>query len=732
MIPCRRLCRRLSLVLLLALSVPLAGGAEEGMWLFNEFPARTFEKAYGFVLGPDELDTMRLAAVIIGGGSGSFVSPEGLVLTNHHVGDGCIQDLSTAERDLFRNGFVAARHEDELRCPGLEVYSLVSIERVTEKIRKAEAPDAATPDAEPPDAEAAARARDAVIAELERECGAEEGADCEVVSLFGGGQYDLYRYRLYTDVRLAFAPEIAVANFGGNIDNFEYPRYCLDFALFRIYGDDGKPVRPERFLRFSTRGPVEGEPAFLFGNPGSSQRYQTLAQLTWLRDVEYPFLLLELEQRYTVAAAYAARGPEQARIAGDDLDNLDNALKGISGFLSGLLDEELMAGRARQEEVLQARLAARPELAARHGDPWREIAGAYERYRPFYARLELLNSALLSASDLTGIAARLVRLAGEEQRSDGERLPSYREADRPTLELRLLSGAPIYPSYEEFLLAAYLRRLTSQLGAAHPLVDQLLTGTSPEGLAARVMAGTKLADIEVRRALLAGGQAAIDASDDPLIRLVAVLEPAGRKLVRRYREEVESAEAAAETHLASLRFELTRGEEIYPDATGTLRLSFGRVVGYEQRGESLPWATTFPGLFARSRARGGVAPFALTPALAAAEESLSPEIPVDFVSTHDITGGNSGSPVTNRQLELIGVVFDGNRFMLPNRWVYSERQSRAISVSAPAMLAVLSTVYPAGHLARELVEGTPEAPAAPPASVEAPPASVEAAPASVE
>ena len=696
--PRRRRAARLGPVAaLLALLVPAAlapapAAADEGMWLLNEFPAELFRERYGFVPTEAFLERVRESAVRFNnGGSGSFVSPEGLTLTNHHVGFDCIQKLSSAERDLVADGFVAATRAHELPCPDLELNVLDSIERVTARVRGAVPAGA--------DAQKAADARRAETARIEAECQEATGLRCDVVQLYEGGEYDLYRYHRYTDVRLVWAPEARFASFGGDPDNFEFPRFCLDAAIFRVW-EGGEPLRPASWLPFDPSGPQQGEVTFLAGNPGSTGRLAPVAELEWLRDVAYPLILARHQRLRGELEAFSARGEEQARIALDDLLYVENSLKAVSGYLAGLLDEELLAAKTRQEAELRRAVATDPALLERIGDPWSEYARAIDTYRTVFARHQALGS--LTHGMLPGLAMEIVRLAGERRKPNTERLPPYRETALPSLLQKLYSEAPVYPGYEEARLAGELGEIVYQYGPTHPLVVELVGDSTPEAVARAAIAGTKLADVAVRKRLVEGGREAVEASDDPLIRLMRRVEPYDRELEELVRERVEAVETRAGERIAEAYFAVHR-DDTYPDATFTLRLSFGRAVPYEAGGEEVPWHTTIGGLFERAERFGNEPPFEVPPALAAAKERVELSTPLDFLSTNDIIGGNSGSPVIDRDGNFLGVVFDGNLWMLPNRFVYSEEKARSISVDARAILEALTEVYPAGHVAEELL-----------------------------
>ncbi len=683
-----------ALLVLPALAGPVRG--DEGMWTFNGFPFERFEKAYGFRPSQELLDHLRLASVRHGGGgSASFVSADGLVITNHHVGAGCIGDLSTAERNIMRDGFVAATPEQEITCPALEINVLEGIERVTDKVRAVEKPGL--------DPGAAAAARRAVMAELEKECSERTKLRCDMVTLYQGGEYDLYQFRKFTDVRLAFAPEAQLAQFGGDNDNFEYPRYSMDFSLFRVYVD-GKPYHPQHFLKWSATGVKEGDVTFLVGNPGSTGRLQTMAQLEYLRDVVYPLTLSWLDYSRARLYEYGMRGAEQDRLAREALDGVENSIKATSGFLSGLLDPAVMAKKAAEERSLRDAVAKDPALAARIGDPWKEIDAALAKDRSQFARTMLLDRGLASASALGGFARTLIRLAEEKGKPSGERLREYRDTALPQVYQRLASTAPIYPDFEAYRLGYALRLLATQLGPVHPVIRKVVGDSTPEEVAQKAVTGTRLGDLAVRQKLAEGGAAAIAAAHDPMIELMQQFEPLWREARDRTDREIEGVTRLAGAKIAETFFAV-HGRDVYPDATFSLRISYAPVKGYEDNGVALPWATKLGGYFERSAKYGGREPFDLPPALVKAKDKIDPNTPADFVTTHDIIGGNSGSPVVNRNGEFVGIVFDGNLQNIPNRFVYTDKEARAICVDARAILETLRKIYPAGHLAKELETG---------------------------
>ncbi len=679
---------------ILALVLCAAGGcpaarADEGMWLPNEFPFARFEKAYGFRPTQAWLDHVRRASVRFNsGGSGSFVSDDGLVLTNHHVGSDCVQKLSGPGRDYLKDGFVAATRADEKPCPDLELNVLESIERVSARVK-----GAVRSGATPGEANAQIMAE---MAAIEKECAEKTGLRCDVINLYHGGEYDLYRFRRYTDIRIAFSPELQLAYFGGDPDNFEFPRYDVDIALFRVY-DGGKPLRVKNFLRFRARGPREGEVLFVSGHPGSTGRLLTMAQLQYLRDTDYPLRLAQLHHKRDLALQYSARGAEQARQAQDDVLSLENSIKAYSGYVSGLLNPELIAKREAAEKGLRPGKVA----AAADADPWAEIARAQDVHQTLFARRRAVDAAA-HAGHLSTIAMDLVLLTGELEKPNGDRLREFRDSNLPSIYQELYSEAPIYPEYEEWKTEAGLRDLRSQLGNTHPLVVKVLGKEPAEALAQRLVAGTRLADVAERKRLAEGGRHAIAESADTMIVFARALEGLYRELRERFENEVQGVERAAGAKVAEAYF-AKHGKSAYPDATFTLRLSYGKAVGYEEDGKRIPFQTNFAGMIKRSEQFGGKPPFDLPRAVAAARRKLELKTPVDFVSTNDIIGGSSGSPVVNRAGEFVGIVFDGNLHMLPNRFVYSDEKARCISVHSGAILATLQKLYPAEHLAEELL-----------------------------
>lgn len=680
----------LSAAMLAAFTAALPAGADEGMWTFDGFPRERVKALYGFEPSEAFLKHLQLAAVRFNsGGSGSFVSADGLLLTNHHVAADCIAKLSRQSEDLVQTGFYAKARSEEIACPDLELNVLVSIEDVTEKVNARVGPQMVPA--------AAFKAQRAAMASLEKACAEETKLRCDVVTLYEGKVFDLYRYRRYTDVRLVFAPEFAIAFFGGDAENFTYPRYDLDLAFFRAYVD-GKPAKPEAWLTFNPKGASGNELLFVAGNPGRTDRLLTVAQLELLRDVSYPYSLEAYAGLRERLLAFSGRGAEEARIAQKDLFSLENSLKARRGELAGLKDPKLMDSKRAEERSLRTRAARLP--GAEHIAPaWDRIAAAQKSFATFYRPYVLLERPLALPGSLFAIARQLLRRAEELEKPNEDRLPEYRASALPSLDQRLFSKAPIYPALEVEKLAWGLAKLSSDQGRSDPLVEKILAGRSPAQAARAYVQGSKLAGVPVRRALAEGGLPAVRASDDPMLALARLVDPPARALRRRYEDEVESVERRNGALIAGALFELY-GRSRYPDATFTLRLSFGVAKGYLAKdGAPVPWATDFGGLYAHAT---GAPPLALPKSFLDARAKVAPKVPLNFVSTNDITGGNSGSPVVDRAGYLVGLIFDGNLESLPSTFVYSEEAARAVSVHASGILDALQKVYGAQALLDEL------------------------------
>ncbi|MGE3510438.1 MAG: S46 family peptidase [Vicinamibacterales bacterium] len=666
--------------------------ADEGMWTFDNPPRQQWRERYQFEPSDAWLDHLRLASIRLidgsSGGSASFVSPDGLILTNQHVAAGQLQKLSTATRDLVRDGFYAPTRDTELKCPDLEANVLVSYEDVTRRVQ-----DAVTPGTTDT---AAAAARRTVIAAIEKESLDATGLRSDVVTLYSGGEYWLYRYKKYTDIRLVFAPEEQIAYFGGDYDNFVFPRHDLDVAFLRAYEND-RPVRTDHYLRWSTSGARDGEFIVLSGLPGSTDRLLTLTQLTYQRDVGNPLQRRVWESRRDALRAYAKTSAETARRASGPLRSLENSLKRLVGQQQGLENPRLLARKAEEERALRARVAANPAWQAAYGDAWARIDTVY-RDLPAYAPRQAFST--LAPSRLASHATTLVRYEQEMRKASSARLEEYRDSRLDALRFALFSAAPVYPDMEEAILAGWLEEARQALGPDDPFVKAALQGRSASQVARDAIAGTTLTDVAERRRLLERGTSG---SSDPLLALARRVDPIARELREWQDSTLRSVEVSAGQQIAGARF-AAYGKSVYPDATFTLRLGFGRVLGYEEDTSLVPWKTTFYGLYDRAESFSGKPPFHLPARWQSRRDRLTLSTPLNFAYTGDTIGGNSGSPIVNRQGELVGLNFDSNQQKLPNRYVYVDESEggRAVAVHSAAIVEALLKMYDARELIAEI------------------------------
>jgi hypothetical protein len=695
----------LSSLLLFGLALLLAGGtgrADEGMWLYNHPPRELLRERYGFEPSAAWLEHLQQASVRFGGGSGSFVSADGLILSNHHIGAGSLQRLSTAGHNYMRDGFHARTRAEEKPVPGLEVSVLKSIADVTARVNGAVTAGLSD--------EAAFRARRAAIAAIEKESFDQTGLRSEVVTLYQGAEYHLYRYKRYPDVRLVFAPEEQIAFYGGDPDNFEYPRYDLDICLFRAY-EQGQPAHPEHYLKWSQAGPAERELVFVSGHPGRTDRLLTVAELEYLRDGEYPRALQRLKRSEVLLASWSARSAENARRARNDLFGARNARKARDGMLAGLLDPQLMAGKRAAEEKLRGAAAALAQEPGRRAEveraglegvdgAWDRIAQAQKGIAERAVEYEQLERSAGFSSALFGYGRQLARAAAERPKPDGQRLEEHQQAKRAGLEHGLLAETPVYADLEMVKLTDSLTLLVEALGYNHPVVTSVLGNKSPRQRAAEAVGGSKLAAAAVRRQLYEGGEAAVAATRDGMIELAQLVDGPARAV----RAEVEARREAirqAQAQIGRARY-LLGGPSLYPDASGTLRLAFGTVTGYEEDGRQVPFETTFAGLYQRAAEQHYRPPFDLPARWLAKKKKLKLATPFNFVCTADIIGGNSGSPVVNRQGEFVGIIFDGNIQSLAANLSYTETQCRAVAVHSSGILEALEKLYGAQGLVKEL------------------------------
>lgn len=672
------------------LLVPLLAAADEGMWTYDAFPKEKVQQKYGFAPTDAWLESARLSSARLAGGcSASFVSGDGLVMTNHHCAQRCIQGLSSAKKDYFADGFWAPTQADERKCANVEVNQLVKITDVTARIR------AATAGKDGKDFFQALRGE---MAKAEKECQTSPELRCEVVSLYHGGVYDLYQYRRYQDVRLVFSPEFRIAFFGGDPDNFMFPRYDLDVSFMRIY-EDGKPVKTANHFTFSKGGPKDGELTFVSGNPGGTSRALTVAQLAYQRDVALPEALIRYAELRGLLTEFGARSAEDRRISTDYLFMLENSIKAITGRWNALRDAPFFASLEAKEQAFRTELAKSPEGAQKALPAFDAIAKAEDRMRQIHVDYVYLEGGAGFGGQLFAQARRLLRAGDERQKPNELRLREYRDSALPELTQAVASPAPIYPALERLLLGHSLTKLREALGADSPIVKKVLGKRSPQEVADEVVAGTKLLDPKVRTRLLEGGAKAVDASRDPMIALARLVDPDARAVRKTYEDEVESVVQKSSERIAEARFAV-QGRSTYPDATFTLRLSYGAVQGWKRAdGVTVPPFTTFAGLYERATGRD---PFKLPESWVKAKPRLALDTPFDFVTTNDIIGGNSGSPVFDKDLRIVGLVFDGNIESLGGDYGFDASVNRTVAVDSAALVEALSKVYGAKRLVDEL------------------------------
>lgn len=664
--------------------------ADEGLWLFNQFPADLVKKKYGVDVTPAFLNQLQAASVRFNsGGSGSFVSATGLVFTNHHVAADCIQKISSKEHDYLKEGFSARAPEEEKACPDLELNLLLKLTEVTAKVNQGIG--AAEPPAE------ANRKRKANIAALEKSCNAETGNRCDIVALYSGGRYDLYEYKKYTDVRLVFAPEFGIAFFGGDPDNFTYPRFNLDIAFFRVW-ENGKPIRSS-YLPWSKLGVREGELTFVAGNPGTTQRLATVAQLEFIRDVSMPLSLKRLETLIAALEAFGKQGSEQRRQINDLYFGAQNSQKANRGFYGGLRNPALIGKKRQDEAALRDKVLSDPVMSQRYSGAWKNLAAAFTEIRPHYPRYYGYEHIATGGSELLWIGRTLERLAAENAKPNGERLPEFTDSGRPALEQSLFSTAPIHPELEVAVIAENLRFLAAELDADDPVVKALLGGRTPQQVAQEAVASTKLTDVAERKRLAADPAVLKALTDDGILRYVRVIDAAARQYRKKYEDTVKAVLDSDLGKIAQARYEVFGASE-YPDATFTPRVTFGPAKGYRNaKGEAVPWTTTIGGTFKHAT---GKDPYVLPASWLKRKNDLNPNRPFNFVTTADIHGGNSGSPTVNTRGEVIGIVFDGNIESLPNRYVFEETQARSVHVASQGIIEALQKIYQADRLLKEL------------------------------
>ncbi len=689
-------------VLIFIAAASSSARADEGMWPFNNPPLKQLKEKYQFEPTPQWLEHLQKSSVRFNsGGSGSFVSANGLVITNHHVGLDTLQKLSSEKNNYVHDGFYAKTQAEEPRATDLELNVLMSIEDVTARVTAALKPGLT--------AEQSAAARQKAIAEIEKESKEKTGLRSDVITLYQGGAYHLYRFKRYDDVRIVFAPEQQAAFYGGDPDNFEYPRFDLDICIFRAY-ENGQPAKIEHFLKWNTQGPSDGELTFVSGHPGKTDRQLTVDELASMRDDEAPFQLNMLKRREVFFTAFAGRTFENARRVRRDLFGIQNSRKFFDGYLAALLDPEIDRSLKAREQKLRD--------AMTKDSKWKGTLAAYDRIKkaqeetakilPVYNYYETSRGRAQASyraprgfySNLFKYARRVLRAGDERPKPNGERFPEFRDSYRESLELDLFSTEPVYEDVEQLMLNDSLTDLASRFGYNDPLVQKVLAGKSPAGRAAEVVKGAKLKDPAVRKQLYEGGAAAVTAAHDPMIELARIIDAPARA-ARKVFETQDETKQQAYGDIAKARFAI-EGTSTYPDATFTLRLSYGTVRGYEQDGKQIPSFTNFAGLYERSAEHKNEPPFDLPQRWIDKKSVVNPETKFNFVTDADIIGGNSGSPVVNKANEFVGIIFDGNIQSLVLDCIFSDKQSRAVSVDSAAITEALRKVYDANALADEL------------------------------
>jgi hypothetical protein len=668
--------------------------ADEGMWLYSAPPREQLKAKYGFELTDAWLEHLMKSSVRFNsGGSGSFVSADGLVITNHHVASDDLQKISDEKNNYLRDGFYARSQAEEKKLVDLELNVLQSIEDVTHRVN-AGVPAGAS-------GEAAAAARRKIMAEIEAESREKTGLRSDVVTLYQGGEYHLYRFKRYTDIRIVWAPEQQIAFFGGDPDNFEFPRYCLDATVYRVYEND-QPAKIEHYLKWSQQGTREGDLTFVSGHPGSTNRQLTVAELQFLRDVQYPYILPRIKRIETLLRSWGDRSEENARRAKDLLFGFANSRKVYDGRQSGLYSNAIMGPKAAEEESFKLQVGDRPNGAEARA-AFDRIVEAVESQKKIYKRYRLLEGAHAFMSDSFGIARNLLRAGDERPKPSGERLREFGEARRESFELALFSDQPIYPDLDTVLLADGLTLFAEEVGFDDPLVQKVLNGQSPRERASALIHGTKVRDVAYRKSLYEGGADAVRAANDPLIELARLVDAESRELRKQW-EAAEETKQQAHAIIEKARFEM-EGPTRAPDATFTLRLSYGAVKSYQEDGQTIPAYTNFAGLYARNAEHKNREPFNLPERWLEKRSALDLNVPFNFVSTQDIIGGNSGSPVVDRKGEFVGIIFDGNIHSLVGDFAYEDVRARAISVDSRAIIEAMRKMYGADALVEELFAG---------------------------
>ena len=683
--------KRVALAIVGALVASASAFAAEGMWTPDNLPKQELQTKYKFSPDTHWVEHVQHAALRLAGGcSGSFISPTGLVLTNHHCVNSCVQQLSTADKDFIKTGFYAKEENQEIKCPEIELNRLDTIANVTDRVKKATAGKGG---------EEYSKAEKAVKSDIEAECVGKDSdhTRCDVVDLYHGGVYDVYKYHRFQDVRLVFAPELAMAFFGGDPDNFNFPRYDLDMGVLRAY-EDSKPAKVAEYFPFSKNGAEENELTVVVGNPGGTDRQLTISELETTRDIDTLHALLRLSEMRGFIEQFRSESAEHSRIAQSDLFGIENSYKALKGRLEALQDPAVFNLKRKQEAELHDYVNADPARKIKYGAAWDAIAAAQATYRNIEIPYQFMEGRGSFFTKYFSFARALVRGADERGKPNAERLREFTESRVPSLTQQLFSTAPVYPEYEKVKLAYSLTKMREWLGADDAFVKQVLGKQSPQVLAEKWIDATKLGDPAVRKALWDDKGDAVAKSNDPFIVLVRSIDAQARAVRKRMENEVESVVDKNSELIAAARFE-KYGTSVYPDATFTQRFSFGEVKGWEVKGQSVKPFTDIAGAFARAT---GFEPFALPQSWLDAKAQLNMQQRFDFVTTNDIIGGNSGSPMINRDGEVVGLVFDGNIESLGGDYWFDERVNRTVAVHSGAIIEALHKVYKADRLANEI------------------------------
>jgi hypothetical protein len=682
---------KLSLMMVLSISHLFSSVAlgDEGMWTLDNLPRQQIKKKYNVDITDEWSDRVRLSSVRLANGcSGSFISEQGLVMTNHHCVRDCIYKLSSAKQDYLAQGFHAKQNSEEKQCPAFEVNRLVEIQDVTRDVRG---------QLQGLSGESYAKKKKEVSASMEKNCAQDtDKFRCDLVDLYHGGEFHLYRYERYQDVRLVFAPEQAIAHFGGDPDNFNFPRYAYDVSFLRVYSDN-KPLKNPHYFSWAKQGIKKGEPTFITGHPGSTQRLLTVDQLKYIRDFQLPGMIADYSELRGLLMQFQKQSKEADRIAKSKLGQVDNGLKALKGRVQALRDESFFARIEQQEKNFRYQLNRNPWRRSKYGDPWKGISQNLKTYKDKATEISYIAFGGFE-SELFAMARDIVRLPMEKAKPNGERLSEYTEARLPQLQQRLLSPAPIYDELEKLTIEFYLTKMREKLSPDHPFVKNVLGKMSPQQMAHNLVSRTQLKNVKVREKLLKTDLASLKKSTDPMIQLALLVDKDSRELRQFYEDKVDAKISQYSETIAQAKFDVF-GKNTYPDATFSLRLSYGSVKGFEEKGEQIHPFTYTKGLYQRAT---GSDPFALPPAWLKAQSKLSPDTHFNFVSDNDIIGGNSGSPVINKNAEIIGIVFDGNIHSLGGAYAFDSVLNRAVSVDSAIIMEALDKVYGAKSLIKEI------------------------------